>query len=151
MTIVRLKPDNIPNQYHGLIDELGIESARAQNLGYPITSVSRMKSNSDDILFLHDSDGFIRVGKRKLYLSNGSSQLEVKRPLCVLDFFVCKQRMGIGKSIFDTMLKSEQVGPGELAYDRPSDGMKKFLEKNYGLKSSMVQGNKYLIFSEFWN
>ena len=43
-------------------------------------------------------------------------------PLCVLDFYVVEghQRGGLGKGLFDAMLRGEGQEPHQLGYDRPS-------------------------------
>ena len=43
-------------------------------------------------------------------------------PLCVLDFYVHEsmQRRGIGRRLFDEMLRTERTEARLLGYDRPS-------------------------------
>ena len=66
--------------------------------------------------------------------SIAGAYLEIK-PLCVLDFYVHEscQRSGLGKLLFEKMLKNEGKQPEELAYDRPSPKLLGFLKKHYGL------------------
>lgn len=43
-----------------------------------------------------------------------------------------------------------QVRAVELAYDRPSPKMIRFLQKHFGLSSWETQQNHFVIFDEFW-
>lgn len=54
--------------------------------------------------------------------------------MCVLDFYIheSRQRAGLGKEMFEVMLKRENVHPIKLAIDRPSDKFLAFLRKHYG-------------------
>lgn len=78
---------------------------------------------------------------------------------CVLDFFVREtwRRQGIGKMIFETMLRREGLslrggeGACRLAYDRPSGKLISFLQRHYCLRGYSVQPNKFAFFDEFWN
>ena len=62
------------------------------------------------------------MGYKKLFLRDKFFNYHEVTPLCVLDFYVHEstQRQGIGKKLFDYMLKFEKKTPQELAYDRPS-------------------------------
>ena len=66
--------------------------------------------------------GFLRTGKRNLFIRNESGHIKEINPLCVLDFYIHEsvQRGGYGKAIFDFMLYNENVTPEKLGYDRPS-------------------------------
>jgi alpha-tubulin N-acetyltransferase 1 len=75
-------------------------------------------------------------------------------PLCVLDFYThCScQRKGLGRMIFQSMLETENVNPGELAYDRPSDKLPPFLQRHFGLQDGVLQPNRYMIYPhKFFN
>jgi len=50
-------------------------------------------------------------------------------PLCVLDFYVHEtiQRKGIGKELFEIMLKTFSISPAKIAYDKPSPKLLGFL------------------------
>jgi alpha-tubulin N-acetyltransferase 1 len=71
--------------------------------------------------------------------------------VCVLDFFVRKQRQGLGKLLFEETLEKENLRPEQLALDRPSEKFKAFMKKHYGLKNFRTQSNKFVVFDEFWN
>lgn len=80
--------------------------------------------------------GYIKVGKRNLFVSNGYSAVNEIRPLCVLDFYVHEsvQRGGFGREIFEYMLLMENVEPRLLGYDRPSVKLISFCSRHYGLR-----------------
>jgi alpha-tubulin N-acetyltransferase 1 len=79
--------------------------------------------------------GFLKVGVKKLFIRDEYGTIKEISPLCVLDFYVHEsiQRNGIGKSLFEKMLASENIQPEKLAYDKSSDKLLKFLSKHYGL------------------
>ena len=117
--------------------------------------------------------GFLKVGPKDLFLHNEVEDLVKVRPICVLDFYVSEncQRQGCGKILFDFMLDSingnEEGGrneflatdgpslvtlkPRHLAYDRPSDKLRPFLKKHYGLSDAIPQFNKFFIASGFFD
>ena len=95
--------------------------------------------------------GILKVGPKQLFVAPPSGGSLVKiQPLSVLDFFVVKQRGGIGKRIFDYMLQSEDVEPRFLAYDRPSPKLLGFLKKYFGLRSFTPQAVNFVVFHEYF-
>lgn len=112
--------------------------------------------NSDNRLYIraHGKQviGFIKVGKRNLFISGANGGIKEIKPLCVLDFYVHEscQRGGHGKALFDLMLQKERVGPEKLAYDRPSDKLIGFLGKHFGLKKYVPQNNNFVVFEAYW-
>ena len=143
--------------YHDIlieaIDDLGIESAIAQGLRDPVTTFRKFKSASPEqqIFFLVESSeilGFVKTGTRRLFLSNGNELLE-SSPLCVLDFYVRKQRGGSGGILFNAMLSVTKISPFALAFDRPSVALRRFLTK-FGLSKIIMQSNHFAISSEFY-
>lgn len=76
----------------------------------------------------------LKVGTKNLYVfdPNGESK-QVQAP-CVLDFYVheSRQRSGLGKLLFETMLEQEKYHPSKMAIDRPSEKLVGFLRKHYG-------------------
>ena len=81
--------------------------------------------------------GILKTGYKKLFIRNRSGGMVEMSPLCVLDFYVHEsvQRGGHGKELFEKMLKTENVQPRKLAYDRPSPKLKGFLAKHYNLRN----------------
>ncbi|RWS31490.1 hypothetical protein B4U80_04255 [Leptotrombidium deliense] len=143
------------------INQLGVESAKAQNLKAPITSFQRLLNGSfpnsptkySDCIYLLltcDSNedfsvlGFIKTGNRSLYL-----QRDVMLHL-VADFYVRERRKGFGFLLFSQMLKFENVKAKNCAIDRPTPCMLSFLKKHFSLENPLPQHNRYVIFDGFF-
>lgn len=73
-------------------------------------------------------------------------------PLCVLDFYVHEtvQWKGIGKELFEMMIKHYQISPAKIAYDKPSAKLLGFLRKHYGLSWFTPQNNNFVVFSVYF-
>ena len=98
--------------------------------------------------------GLLKVGPRKLFITNERGVIREITPMCVFDFYVHEsvQRGGHGKSLFEKMLYHEgNVNPAKLAYDRPSSKLIGFLSKHYGLKAYVPQNNNYVVFNQYWD
>lgn len=140
-----------------LVDVMGKFSAKAQKLSSPITSFKRLQMNTDKqkIYFFSQKKkcyGFLKTGHRKLFVSTEYGDIKEINPLCVLDFYVTEevQRQGIGKKLFDLMLKDSGCRPEKIAYDRPSEKLLKFLSKHFGLKRYLPQNNNFVVFSQYF-
>uniref|UniRef100_A0A2K5HZM1 Alpha-tubulin N-acetyltransferase 1 n=1 Tax=Colobus angolensis palliatus TaxID=336983 RepID=A0A2K5HZM1_COLAP len=141
---------------------LGDFQAKAQNLSAPITSASRMQSNRHVVYILKDSSGrpagkgaiigFIKVGYKKLFVLDDREAHNEVEPLCILDFYIHEsvQRHGHGRELFQYMLQKERVEPHQLAIDRPSQKLLKFLNKHYNLETTVPQVNNFVIFEGFF-
>ena len=137
------------------IDELGKKSALSQGLNSPITSFERMKSCGSSVCYIKfergEAVGLLKVGSKQLFVSPpGLGSLKCINPLCVLDFYVSKQRSGHGKEIFDCMLAREGADASKLAYDRPSSKLFGFLKKYFGLSKFVPQSINFVIFDEYY-
>ncbi|XP_074254419.1 alpha-tubulin N-acetyltransferase 1 isoform X5 [Saimiri boliviensis] len=153
---------DLQQQIMTIIDELGKASAKAQNLSAPITSASRMQSNRHVVYILKDSSarpagkgaiiGFIKVGYKKLFVLDDREAHNEVEPLCILDFYIHEsvQRHGHGRELFQYMLQKERVEPHQLAIDRPSPKLLKFLNKHYNLETTVPQVNNFVIFEGFF-
>ena len=134
------------------IDELGALSGVAQHLRRAVTSVGELCG--DQRIYVYKSDGEIRglvkVGVKHLYYWRGDGSTVEVDPLCVLDFFVLDQRRGLGKTLFDAMLRRENKEAKQLAYDRPSPKLYPFLRKHYGLEHFLQQPNNFVIYDDFF-
>lgn len=55
--------------------------------------------------------GLLKMGHKGLYVFDRDGEHHQLQPLCVLDFYVheAMQRMGLGKKIFEHMLKVSEV------------------------------------------
>jgi alpha-tubulin N-acetyltransferase 1 len=72
-------------------------------------------------------------------------------PMCVLDFYVHEscQRSGVGQALFEWMLHHQQLDPVQLAYDRPSPKMMRFLQKHKPELPLVQQSNSFVVFRGF--
>lgn len=150
------------------IDELGIESAEAQQLKQPITTsetlrngglkpASPVKYNDTLYLLITEEPGgiinpvaFLRIGKRCLYFDHDGQLEQVRDVLCALDFYSRIQRRGIGYLLLSSALKEFAVDAYQLAFDRPTSAMLLFLSKHFGLTNPIEQHNHFVIFAGFF-
>ncbi|KAG9319235.1 hypothetical protein KVV02_008076 [Mortierella alpina] len=95
--------------------------------------------------------GMLKMGEKKLFIVDKLGTLHEQEVCCVLDFYVDEscQRRGFGKLLFDYMLKVEDIEPNQIAYDRPSPKLYRFLSKYFGLERHLPQPNQYAIFEGF--
>lgn len=96
--------------------------------------------------------GFIKVGKKKLFIYDDIGSINELYPLCVLDFYVYEgcQRTGFGKEIFLKMIECEKIEPRKLGYDRPSSKLLSFLKKHFHLSEYVPQNNKYVVYNDYF-
>ncbi|XP_037375210.1 alpha-tubulin N-acetyltransferase 1 isoform X2 [Talpa occidentalis] len=153
---------DLQQQIMTIVDELGKASAKAQHLPAPITSASRMQSNRHVMYVLKDTSarpagkgaivGFLKVGYKKLFVLDDREAHNEVEPLCILDFYIHEslQRHGHGRELFQHMLQKERVEPHQLAIDRPSQKLLKFLNKHYNLETTVPQVNNFVIFEGFF-
>ena len=139
-----------------ILNSMGEASSQAQQLNTTITSAHKFFISNHRIFIKAEQNrvlGFIKVGTKKLFLRDRNYNYHEVTPLCVLDFYVHEsiQRRGIGKQLFDYMLKFEKKIPTELAYDRPSPKLISFLRKYFGLNDFIEQSNNYVVFDEFFS
>ena len=139
-----------------VIDDLGHRSAKAQGLGAVITTVRKMLY-TDQRLYVHRSDrainGMLKVGRKNLFIRDyATGKMNEINPLCVLDFYVHEsmQRGGIGKQLFEEMLRRERLDPACFGYDRPSPKLIGFLRKHYGLVDFDPQPNNFVVFKAYF-
>jgi alpha-tubulin N-acetyltransferase 1 len=147
----------------GVVDLAGAASSAAQGLAQPVTVLSRLMQEEEQVVYLASrrgaSGGTVLVGllklgaKRLFVLPARSATLVEVRPMCVLDFYVheTQQRSGWGRLLFHTALATEGLSAEALAYDRPSGKLLGFLRKHHGLESYVTQANAYVVFEPgFW-
>ncbi|CAB3399505.1 unnamed protein product [Caenorhabditis bovis] len=145
------------------IDVLGQMSAKSQGLKRIVTSYEKILDQYEDqIVYIMWENlapsssrliGLLKVGYKKLYLTDAELNQFEEKPLSILDFYVAQneQRKGNGFKMFDFMLKHENVPADQCAYDRPSNAFQQFLTNHYGLKNPIWQTTKFLVFPEFFN
>ncbi|XP_021115824.1 alpha-tubulin N-acetyltransferase 1 isoform X6 [Heterocephalus glaber] len=160
--VYHLESVDLQQQIMTIVDELGKASAKAQHLPAPITSAARMQSNRHVIYVLKDTSarpagkgsiiGFLKVGYKKLFVLDDREAHNEVEPLCILDFYIHEslQRHGHGRELFQHMLQKERVEPHQLAIDRPSQKLLKFLNKHYNLETTVPQVNNFVIFEGFF-
>lgn len=153
-----------------IIDQLGVNSAKAQKLRSPITCMNRFLSldkTYEQRLYLlcdnahldngngsgnHVVIGFLKVGWKHLFLLNREHDVhEFDRILCVLDFYVHEDctRKGAGKELFECILTNENKQPHELPVDNPSEKFRCFAAKHFALTEIIPQLNRFAIFDKF--
>ena len=99
--------DSQPSQVAQIIDKIGQASARAQALPQVITTYIKFCTSGDNKIYIKAQGkkviGFIKTGRRNLFIRNEIGQFKEISPLCVLDFYVHEsvQRGGYGKKIFE--------------------------------------------------
>ncbi len=138
------------------MNRLAFASAQAQGLCQVITSLDKIERDNHRLYMFAMGGvavGMLRVGIKRLFLRDTLLQLRECSPLCVLDFFVeeCSRRRGVGKQLFDCMLKSEGSPAECLAYDRPSPKLLAFLKRHFKLSQSPPQDNNFVAFDSFFN
>ncbi|CAH8618024.1 unnamed protein product [Schistosoma guineensis] len=141
-----------------LLDLLGERSAKAQTLPGPVTSYTKFRDSNQTIFLLSDIPskkilGFLKTGRKRLFVHDRRGVCVECVPLCVLDFYVheAHQRKGCGKKLFDFMLKYENINPSCLAIDFPSKKMLQFLQKHYQLKNPIFSSNNFVVYSRFFD
>nr|CAG8501088.1 10070_t:CDS:2 [Entrophospora candida] len=139
-----------------IIDTMGKASAKAQDLKIVITTTNKMKEHLHNLYIMKNPNnthvvGILKVGVKKLFIVDKVGNQHEIEPLCVLDFYIHEsyQRSGYGKQIFEFMLKSEDVSPSKLAYDRPSEKFRSFLKKHYNLINFIPQPNSFVVFDQY--
>ena len=121
----------------------------------PITSGYKFFGSDQHIYILCDKNkfiGFIKVGKKHLFIYDEVGVPIEINPLCVLDFYTYEtcQRKGYGKIMFSEMLSREKILPRKLGIDRPSSKFLNFLQKYYGLKDYVPQNNNFVVFKDYF-
>ncbi|XP_034482200.1 alpha-tubulin N-acetyltransferase 1 isoform X2 [Drosophila innubila] len=146
-----------------IIDQLGQLSAVSQGLSKPVTTAQRLRmSENQTIYLLADPNagnngvvtGLLKVGTKDLYLFDEKGQTrKMEQSPSILDFYVheSRQRAGLGKRLFETMLSEEQWTPLKCSVDRPSEKLLAFLGKHYGLVRTIPQANNFVLYEGFFN
>lgn len=98
--------------------------------------------------------GLLKVGTKDLYLFDEAGHTrKVENTPAILDFYVheSRQRSGLGKELFDRMLKDENWKPIKCSVDRPSEKLLAFLKKHYGLVRTIPQANNFVLYEGFFD
>ncbi|CAD8115754.1 unnamed protein product [Paramecium primaurelia] len=143
-------------QLDDIITIMGEASAIAQNLKQVITSPIRFFQTDQKMYIKSEGKhclGILKIGRKNLFYRDLNGVIKEIQPICVLDFYVHEsvQRKGIGKELFEEMLRQEMLRPEKLGYDRPSPKLLGFLKKYYNLQSYIPQNNNYVIYSQYFD
>ncbi|XP_049812052.1 alpha-tubulin N-acetyltransferase 1-like isoform X1 [Schistocerca nitens] len=152
---------NCVDKVSEILDEMGKASAKAQGLQRAVTSGEKMRNVDYTVYIFVDPEGnngkgtvigLLKVGRKKLFVFDASGAHKEVEPLCILDFYIheSKQRMGMGKILYEYMLQEESVLPIHLAIDRPSEKFMNFLLKHYGLRNILPQNNNFVVYDGFF-
>ncbi|XP_042215680.1 alpha-tubulin N-acetyltransferase-like isoform X3 [Homarus americanus] len=148
-------------ELYQIINAIGEASSFAQGLNNVITTADKLQT-SDHLLYLMKEEdesigqcllvGMLKIGRKKLFLLDTSQRTKECAPLCVLDFYIheSRQRRGYGRRLFDYMLRDQNVLPGHMAVDKPSDKFLGFLRKHYNLYKQVSQINNFVVFDAFF-
>eukprot|EP00405_Crypthecodinium_cohnii_P039522 CAMPEP_0206535354 /NCGR_PEP_ID=MMETSP0325_2-20121206/6086_1 /ASSEMBLY_ACC=CAM_ASM_000347 /TAXON_ID=2866 /ORGANISM="Crypthecodinium cohnii, Strain Seligo" /LENGTH=297 /DNA_ID=CAMNT_0054032323 /DNA_START=47 /DNA_END=941 /DNA_ORIENTATION=- len=174
-TLAMLQEGSFRGPSGGILSEvitaMGKASARAQGLPSPITIGGQMPQDQRIYILAEGTQalGFLKVGRKRLFVvppvkeahkvQRSRSTVSVQEalveltPLCALDFYVQEgcQRSGLGKRLFDAMLRREGVRPSQMAYDRPSPKFLGFLGKHFSLRRFVPQNNNFVVFDDYFS
>ncbi|KNC30381.1 Alpha-tubulin N-acetyltransferase 1 [Lucilia cuprina] len=146
-----------------IIDHLGQLSASAQKLSKPVTTAQRLRMSENQTIYLMADVnagkngcviGLLKVGTKDLYLFDETGQTrKVENAPSILDFYIheSRQRAGLGKDLFETMLADENWTPVKCSVDRPSEKLLGFLKKHYGLVRTIPQSNNFVLYEGFFD
>lgn len=146
-------------QISEIINFVGQLSAQAQGLSNPVTTSQKFRNSDHHIYLMFESDqkhglvvGILKVGRKSLYVFDPNGETVNVTAPCVLDFYVheSRQRGGLGRELFEHMLKEEHIHPEEMAIDRPSEKLLGFLQKHYGLYKKIPQMNNFVVYEGFF-
>jgi alpha-tubulin N-acetyltransferase 1 len=148
---------SIHDDVRSLINRLGAASSSSQGLPHVITSFSSFCGSDNTIYILLDdvnqkAVGFIKVGRRHLFLWDRAGAQHEITGLCLLDFFTMPecQRRGYGKRMIDRILHDNGLEMRQIPIDRPSSLCLAFMKKHFGLEEFFPQANSFVVFDEFW-
>uniref|UniRef100_A0A0K0EXA1 Alpha-tubulin N-acetyltransferase n=1 Tax=Strongyloides venezuelensis TaxID=75913 RepID=A0A0K0EXA1_STRVS len=143
------------------IDKLCKLASQSIQLRAPLTSCEKI-INSENVLYLlwefeDESNtskliGYLKVGKKHLYLFDREQVSYEGNFLCVLDFYIHwkYQRKGMGRKLFDNMLRCEHSLYNQLALDNPTVTLLAFVDKHYGLSDPIWQNTNYVVFPQLF-
>uniref|UniRef100_A0A182S9U3 Alpha-tubulin N-acetyltransferase n=1 Tax=Anopheles maculatus TaxID=74869 RepID=A0A182S9U3_9DIPT len=159
MTTGSIATGDATAQISEIINTIGSLSAQAQGLSVPVTTAQKLRNSDHHIYLMFESNdknglvvGILKVGRKSLYVFDPSGETVNVTAPCVLDFYVheSRQRGGLGRELFEHMLREENIQPDELAIDRPSEKLLGFLQKHYGLSKKIPQMNNFVVYEGFF-
>eukprot|EP00824_Muranothrix_gubernata_P017699 TRINITY_DN3611_c0_g1_i3.p1 TRINITY_DN3611_c0_g1~~TRINITY_DN3611_c0_g1_i3.p1 ORF type:complete len:263 (+),score=39.53 TRINITY_DN3611_c0_g1_i3:540-1328(+) len=138
-----------------VVDAMGLASMKAQGLSCVLTTCSKIMTTHQRLYIASEEKkvlGILKVGTKQLFVWRETGRICEITPLCVLDFFVheSRQRCGIGKLLFESMLERENLAPQMLGFDQPSHKFLSFLRRHYGLFDYVAQKNNFVVFNAYF-
>ncbi|XP_077283043.1 alpha-tubulin N-acetyltransferase-like isoform X2 [Arctopsyche grandis] len=144
-----------------ILNELGLLSAESQGLKHSITTFDKLVESDHKIYLAIDPEendddgevvGFLKLGEKRLFVTDGSEPAWPANIQCVLDFYICAkyQRHGWGRHLFEHAIENEDIEPWNMAYDRPSEKLINFLAKYYRLTDVVEQPNRYVMYRDYF-
>jgi alpha-tubulin N-acetyltransferase 1 len=111
--------------------------------------------------------GYVRVGRKSLYLYDKNQAAYEGEFVCILDVYVhqvslsykkidnikfkAHQRRGIGSKLFNFIMQMENTHPEMIALDNPSVALLGFLAKVYGLNQPVWQNTNFVVFQQLFD
>jgi len=98
--------------------------------------------------------GFLKVGRKQLFLFDKNLQPYEGSFVCLLDFYVhySHQRKGIGSRLFQFMMDSERVQEAyQIALDNPTVTLLGFFAKKFGLADPVWQNTNFVVFPQLFS
>lgn len=152
----------LKKQLYQVINRMGEASAKAQGLHGPITLARKLELSDHLLYVIKDAEanngkgscvGILKVGCKRLFVYDHRGIQHEMEPMCVLDFYVheSRQRMGVGKKLFEFFLQDQKINPKHIAIDKPSFKFSSFLNKHYNLKAVVPQVNNFVVFEGFFD
>lgn len=134
---------------------MGKLSSSAQKLPRIITTSTNILQNQRIYMKIKENQvqGFIKVGHKNIFYRDFMGKIIEIDAFCVLDFYVHEscQRIGIGKQIYDAMLRGEHKKPKDIAIDAPSALFLKFMKKHFSLHKFTPQSSNFVFFEEYFD
>lgn len=139
-----------------VVDAMGKLSQHAQGLRRPVTTFTHAKASNHMLVLAVEQRklvGMLKAGQKKLFLRNTAGSLHETSPICLLDFYVEEgsQRRGIGTQLIQQLLQHTGLAAEDLALDRPSPRLLRFMHKQFGLSQPLEQENQFSVYPGFFS
>uniref|UniRef100_A0AC35U958 Alpha-tubulin N-acetyltransferase n=1 Tax=Rhabditophanes sp. KR3021 TaxID=114890 RepID=A0AC35U958_9BILA len=164
--IARLDPMRMKQLQDGkvydAIDELCLIGSKAIQLRAPLTSCEKIIASENVMYLLWELDeetkvskliGYLKVGRKRLFIYDRDQVTYEGEFLCILDFYVHwkYQRQGNGRKLFDSMLRHERIQAHKVALDNPTVTLLAFVDKAYGLSDPIWQNTNYVVYPQLFD
>ncbi|KAI6215706.1 hypothetical protein M3Y94_00416100 [Aphelenchoides besseyi] len=138
-------------------------SAESIGAKAPLTTCNKLVANVEQRLYLcWELDkttnhsvllGFVKVGRKSLFLYDKNLQPYEDEMLCIFDAYVhrARQRCGIGRQLFDFVFQTENVQPHCVALDCPSVSLLGFFAQAYNVDRPISQNTNFVVFQRLFD